>query len=43
MLKKENIDYIMPCHCTGYKVSAKISEEFEDNYVEVQCGSVIEI
>lgn len=43
MLKKENIDYIMPCHCTGYKVSAKISEDFEDNYVEVQCGSVIEI
>lgn len=43
MLKEENINHIMPCHCTGYKVSAKISEELKDSFIEVQCGSVIEI
>jgi len=42
-LQKENIQYIMPCHCSGYKVIAKMSEIFNSEFIGIECGKVIEI
>lgn len=42
-LKNNNIQYIMPCHCSGYRVVSKIAAECENNFIEVQCGKTIQL
>ncbi|WP_290771321.1 MBL fold metallo-hydrolase [Anaerofustis sp.] len=42
-LKKENIRYIMPCHCTGYTAAVYMAKELKDNFVSVECGKILEI
>ncbi|MGO5358210.1 MBL fold metallo-hydrolase [Anaerofustis sp. LCP19S3_F7] len=42
-IKNNNIQYIMPCHCSGYRVVSKIADECEKNFIEVQCGKIIQL
>jgi len=40
---KSGVQYIAPCHCTGEKGREIFKEIWEDRYIDVRAGSVIEI
>jgi 7,8-dihydropterin-6-yl-methyl-4-(beta-D-ribofuranosyl)aminobenzene 5'-phosphate synthase len=42
-LKTYNLKLLSPCHCTGFKASAKLMESFPEAFVQNFCGRVIEV
>jgi len=39
--KKLGLQYVGPCHCSGYKARVLFEERFGDNYVNIGAGKVI--
>lgn len=42
-LKRFNIQHLYPAHCTGFKASARILQEFPGNFRLLKTGTIIEI
>lgn len=38
-LKKTNPDYIIPCHCTGWKATNRIIETFPEKFIQTGVGT----
>lgn len=42
-LRSENVQRLLPCHCTGFLPSARLATEFATSFVPVKVGTVIDI
>jgi 7,8-dihydropterin-6-yl-methyl-4-(beta-D-ribofuranosyl)aminobenzene 5'-phosphate synthase len=42
-LKRENVSWIGPAHCTGFAAETILREFYPDNFLEIKSGAVIEI
>ena len=38
-LEKANPDYIVPCHCTGWKATNRIIETFPEKFMQSSVGT----
>ncbi len=41
--RRIGVDHVAPCHCTGDRAIAQFKEAFEDHFIQVGTGTVIEI